>query len=120
MEKKIPEMQYKEAWEKLQKDYFRAIGYMYRYMRDKYGEDKVIDYLREVEVERFRSETSAACSNSAPGGGSISSMRLAVASQWATAASILRLPVPSAGMYSPGSRTILTSRTFFSLAKKSV
>ncbi len=54
MVKNIPEMAYKEAWEKLQKDYFLAIGYMYRYMKDKYGEDKTFEYLRDVEVERFR------------------------------------------------------------------
>jgi len=54
MERKISGMPYKEAWEKLQKDYFLAIGYMYRYMKDKYGDDAVIEYLQEVEVERFR------------------------------------------------------------------
>lgn len=54
MTKVVKEMPYKEAWEKLQKDYFLAMGYLYRYMDEKDGENKVFDYLREVEVERFR------------------------------------------------------------------
>lgn len=54
MEKQIKDMPHKEAWEKLQKDYFLAIGYMYRYMRDKSGDEEVLKYLRDVEVARFK------------------------------------------------------------------
>jgi len=54
MEKQIKDMPHKEAWEKLQKDYFLAIGYMYRYMKDEYSDEEVFKYLREVEVPRFK------------------------------------------------------------------
>lgn len=54
MEKKINAMPHKEALEKLQKDYFLAIGYMYRYMKDKYGDEEIFKYLRDVEVPRFK------------------------------------------------------------------
>jgi len=54
MVKKVESMPYQEAWEKLQQDYFVAMGVLYRYLKDTYGEQGLIDYLNKVEIDRFR------------------------------------------------------------------
>ncbi|MFH0732630.1 MAG: hypothetical protein V2A72_06910 [Candidatus Omnitrophota bacterium] len=54
MGKKIAQMPYKEAWEKLQKDYFLSIGFLYKHLKEKYKEEGLLKYLKDVEVERFR------------------------------------------------------------------
>lgn len=54
MPEEIKPMSYQEAWQKCQEDYLVAIGCLYKYILEKYGEEALIRYLEEVEVERFR------------------------------------------------------------------
>jgi len=54
MVEKVETMPYQEAWEKMQGDYLVAMGVLYRYLKDTYGEQGLIDYLNRVEIDRFR------------------------------------------------------------------
>ena len=58
MVEKVETMPYQEAWEKMQGDYLVAMGVLYRYLMDTYGEQGLIDYLNKVEIDRFRSLSS--------------------------------------------------------------
>lgn len=54
MPEEIKPMPYQEAWRKCQEDYLVAVGCLYKHILEKYGEEALIKYLEEVEVERFR------------------------------------------------------------------
>jgi len=54
MVEKVETMPYPQAWEKMQEDYLVAMGVLYRYLKDTYGEQGLIDYLNKVEIDRFR------------------------------------------------------------------
>ena len=54
MVEKVETMPYQQAWEKMQGDYLVAMGVLYRYLMDTYGEQGLIDYLNKVEIDRFR------------------------------------------------------------------
>lgn len=54
MTEEIKTMPYQEAWQKCQEDYLVAIGCLYKHLLEKYDEETLIEYLEEVEVERFR------------------------------------------------------------------
>ena len=53
MSEEIDSMPYKEAWQKSQEDYLVAIGSLYNYLLEEHGEEVLIDYLENVEVDRF-------------------------------------------------------------------
>ena len=54
MVKKIKEISYKEAWEKLISDYMVSMGNLYKHLKNTYGEEGLVSYLKNVEIKRFR------------------------------------------------------------------
>ncbi len=54
MAEKIHEMSYKEAWEKLQADYLVSLGVIFKFIKDRFGEQALVDF-ENSEVERYKS-----------------------------------------------------------------